>query len=124
MRRAGFRYVFLGIESILEDDSSRFSKRAAKSTQTGKDAGSRTTWDHGDSRVASDGMFVVGGLIVGNPDDTRAAIDADLTFARKTVDWPYIKRPMPYPGTPMTKDFRDRGLIVGGGGKRPTARPR
>jgi hypothetical protein len=28
------------------------------------------------------------------------------------VDWPYIQHPTPYPGTPMTKDFRDRGLIV------------
>jgi hypothetical protein len=28
------------------------------------------------------------------------------------VDWPYIQHPTPYPGTPMTRDFRDRGLIV------------
>jgi anaerobic magnesium-protoporphyrin IX monomethyl ester cyclase len=28
------------------------------------------------------------------------------------VDWPYIQHPTPYPGTPMTSDFRARGLIV------------
>jgi hypothetical protein len=56
-------------------------------------------------------MFVVGGLIVGNPDDDRAAIVANLAFARKHVDWPYIQHPTPYPGTPMTREFRDRGLI-------------
>jgi hypothetical protein len=28
------------------------------------------------------------------------------------VDWPYIQHPTPYPGTPMTKDFREQGLIV------------
>jgi hypothetical protein len=28
------------------------------------------------------------------------------------VDWPYIQHPTPYPGTPMTKDFRERNLIV------------
>jgi len=28
------------------------------------------------------------------------------------VDWPYIQHPTPYPRTPMTRDFRDRGLIV------------
>ena len=28
------------------------------------------------------------------------------------MDWPYIQHPTPYPGTPMTKDFRERGLIV------------
>jgi hypothetical protein len=58
------------------------------------------------------GMFVVGGLIVGNPDDTPEAIAANLTFARKYVDWPYIQHPTPYPGTPMTHDFVERDLIV------------
>ena len=57
-------------------------------------------------------MFVVGGLIVGNPDDTRESVEANLEFASKYVDWPYIQHPTPYPGTPMTKDFRDRGLII------------
>jgi hypothetical protein len=54
----------------------------------------------------------VGGLIVGNPDDTPAAIETNLAFARKYVDWPYIQHPTPYPGTPMTQEFRERGLIV------------
>jgi hypothetical protein len=55
---------------------------------------------------------VVGGLIVGNPGDTRESIEANLAFARRYVDWPYIQHPMPYPGTPMTDDFRAKGLIV------------
>ena len=58
------------------------------------------------------GMFVVGGLIVGNPSDTRESIEANLAFARAHVDWPYIQHPTPYPGTPMTRDFRERELIV------------
>jgi hypothetical protein len=57
-------------------------------------------------------MLVVGGLIVGNPDDGRESIDANLAFARRYVDWPYIQHPMPYPGTPMTADFARRQLIV------------
>jgi hypothetical protein len=57
-------------------------------------------------------MYVVGGLIVGNPDDTRESIRTNLEFAGKYVDWPYIQHPTPYPGTPMTKDFRARNLIV------------
>ena len=57
-------------------------------------------------------MFVVGGLIVGNPEDTRDAIDANLTFARQYVDWPYIQHPTPYPRTPMTRDFVERDLVV------------
>jgi hypothetical protein len=58
------------------------------------------------------GMVVVGGLIVGNPDDTAEAIEANLAFARKYIDWPYIQHPTPYPGTPMTRDFVERGLVV------------
>ena len=57
-------------------------------------------------------MFVVGGLIVGNPDDTRESIEANLDFARHYVDWPYIQHPTPYPRTPMTVDFRNRNLII------------
>ena len=57
-------------------------------------------------------MYVVGGLIVGNSGDTRESIEANLEFARRYVDYPYIQHPTPYPRTPMTKDFRERGLIV------------
>jgi radical SAM superfamily enzyme YgiQ (UPF0313 family) len=120
MRRAGFRYVFLGIENILEDDLA-FLKAAAKNTRRGPPSptgsGEAGSGRQNATMAAIDvlhrhGMFVVGGLIVGNPDDTRAAIDANLTFAKKYVDWPYIQHPTPYPGTPMTKDFRERDLIV------------
>ncbi len=57
-------------------------------------------------------MFVVGGLIVGNPGDTRDDIEANLDFARRWIDWPYIQHPTPYPGTPMTADLRQRDLIA------------
>jgi radical SAM superfamily enzyme YgiQ (UPF0313 family) len=111
MRRAGFRYVFLGIENILDNDLA-FLKAAAKNAwrSGGKTLGNATieAIDH----LHRNGMFVVGGLIVGNPDDTRESIEANLAFARQYVDWPYIQHPTPYPGTPMTRDFREQGLIV------------
>ncbi len=111
MRRAGFRYVFLGIENILDDDL-KFLKAAAKNTrrERGRSAGNATT--QAIEHLHRHGMFVVGGLIVGSPDDTRASIEANLAFARKYVDWPYIQHPTPYPGTPMTQAFRERNLIV------------
>ena len=111
MKKAGVRYVFLGIENILEDDLA-FLKAGAKNSrrQNGRRIGNATT-------AAVDvlhrhGMVIVGGLIVGNPDDTAAAIQANLAFARKYIDWPYIQHPTPYPGTPMTRDFIERGLVV------------
>ena len=57
-------------------------------------------------------MYVVGGLIVGNPQDTRESIEANLDFVRRYVDVPYIQHPTPYPRTPMTKTFREQGLII------------
>jgi anaerobic magnesium-protoporphyrin IX monomethyl ester cyclase len=111
MRQAGFRYVFLGIENIVDEDL-RFLRASAKNA-----ARERGCTVGNASRRAIDvlhrhGMYVIGGLIVGNPSDTREAIDANLSFARSFVDWPYIQHPTPYPRTPMARDFRERGLIV------------
>lgn len=111
MRKAGFRYVFLGIENILDEDLA-FLRATAKNSarEDGRRVGNATV--AAIEALHREGLFVVGGLIVGNPGDTRASIDANLAFARRYVDWPYIQHPTPYPGTPMTEDFRRRGLIV------------
>jgi radical SAM superfamily enzyme YgiQ (UPF0313 family) len=111
MRRAGFRYVFLGIENVLDGDLA-FLRAAAKNAQreAGRTTGNATM--RAIELLHRHGMYVVGGLIVGNPGDTRASIEANLTFARQFVDWPYIQHPTPYPGTPMTREFREKGLIV------------
>ncbi len=111
MKRAGFRYVFLGIENILEDDL-QFLKARAKNIHRdhGKTIGNASL--EAIKHLHANGMFVVGGLIVGNPDDTRESIETNLEFAKQYIDWPYIQHPTPYPRTPMTKDFIERGLIV------------
>jgi radical SAM superfamily enzyme YgiQ (UPF0313 family) len=111
MRRAGFRYVFLGIENILDEDLA-FLRAAAKNAARarGRQPGNATV--QAIDALHRHGMYVVGGLIVGNPGDTRASIEANLAFARRYVDWPYIQHPTPYPGTPMTRDFVRRGLVV------------
>src|SRR5262245_23670461 len=111
MQRAGFRYVFLGIENILEDDLA-FLKATAKNSRSKAGQGRQNSTLAAVDVLHRHGMFVVGGLIVGNPDDTRDAIETNLAFAREYVDWPYIQHPTPYPGTPMTRDFRERNLIV------------
>jgi anaerobic magnesium-protoporphyrin IX monomethyl ester cyclase len=111
MRKAGFRYVFLGIENVLEDDL-KFLKASSKNTkrENGQKAGNATL--KAIDYIHKNKMYVVGGLIVGNPDDTRDSIQTNLEFAKQYIDWPYIQHPTPYPRTPMTKDFRDRGLII------------
>ena len=110
MRQAGFRYVFLGIENVLDEDLVFLKARAKNidrhsATRENASAAAATI-------LRQHGMFVVGGLIVGNPDDREESVTANLDFARKYVDWPYIQHPTPYPGTPMTADFERQRLIV------------
>jgi radical SAM superfamily enzyme YgiQ (UPF0313 family) len=110
MREAGFRYVFLGIENILEDDLA-FLKAKAKNSRHVDGRRVNTALAAIDA-LHREGMLVVGGLIVGNPDDTRESIATNLEFARRYIDWPYIQHPTPYPRTPMTHEFQRRNLIV------------
>jgi anaerobic magnesium-protoporphyrin IX monomethyl ester cyclase len=111
MRRAGFRYAFLGIENVLEDDL-EFLKASAKNAERehGRRVGNATI--KACERLRASGIYVVGGLIVGNPDDTREKIEANLDFAARYVDWPYIQHPTPYPATPMTRELVERGLVL------------
>jgi anaerobic magnesium-protoporphyrin IX monomethyl ester cyclase len=111
MRQAGFRYVFLGIENILEADL-KFLRAAAKNArrENGRAVGNATLKAIG--ALHHNKMFIVGGLIIGNPEDTWESIEANLEFARHYVDWPYIQHPTPYPRTPMTEDLQNRGLII------------
>jgi radical SAM superfamily enzyme YgiQ (UPF0313 family) len=111
MRKAGFRYVFLGIENILQADL-KFLRATSKNTAraNGRAIGNATL--KAVRALHRNKMLVVGGLIIGNPDDTRESIEANLAFARRYVDWPYIQHPTPYPQTPMTEEFRTQGLII------------
>jgi anaerobic magnesium-protoporphyrin IX monomethyl ester cyclase len=111
MAEAGFKYVFLGIENILEEDL-QFLKAAAKNCKRdkGKHTGNATI--QAIEILHRDHMYVVGGLIVGNPEDTADSIKANLDFVKRYVDYPYIQHPTPYPRTPMSKDFEAQGLIL------------
>jgi radical SAM superfamily enzyme YgiQ (UPF0313 family) len=111
MRKAGFRYVFLGVENVVERDL-EFLRAASKNTrrENGRRAGNAAV--KAIDYLHRNKMYVIGGLIVGNPDDTRESIEANLEFARRYIDWPYIQHPTPYPRTPMTKDLQRRGLVT------------
>ena len=111
MRRAGFRYVFLGIENILDEDLA-FLRASSKNTrrEDGRKAGNAAI--AAIDSLHRNKIYIIGGLIIGNPTDTRASLEANLEFARTHVDWPFIQHPTPYPRTPMTREFRRQGLIV------------
>jgi radical SAM superfamily enzyme YgiQ (UPF0313 family) len=111
MRRAGFRYVFLGIEN-MDEKNLKFLHATAKNTEREGGVAAGNASLKAIDFLHRNGMYVVGGLIVGNPDDTAASVEMNLKMARRYVDWPYIQHPTPYPRTPMTKDFQARNLIT------------
>jgi radical SAM superfamily enzyme YgiQ (UPF0313 family) len=110
MRQAGFRYVFLGIENVVDEDLG-FLRARAKNTRRHTPGRTNATLAAVDA-IHRHGLLVVGGLIVGNPDDDQQSIATNLAFARHYVDWPYIQHPTPYPGTPMAADAERTGLIL------------
>src|SRR6185503_12479775 len=79
MRKAGFRYVFLGIENVLDSDLG-FLKARAKNTERRKGQSVGNATITAINYLHRAGMYIVGGLIVGNPDDTAASIEANLEF--------------------------------------------
>src|SRR5262249_8989369 len=86
---AGFRYVFLGIENVLEADL-EFLRAGSKNIRREKGIRAGNATLKAIEVLHRNKMYVVGGLIVGNPGDTRESIETNLEFARHNVDWPYI----------------------------------
>jgi radical SAM superfamily enzyme YgiQ (UPF0313 family) len=66
MRQAGFRYVFLGIENILEEDL-EFLRAEAKNRQRGEGARGGNAAVAAIDYLHANKMYVVGGLIVETP---------------------------------------------------------
>ena len=81
MRTAGFKYVFLGIENILEDDL-QFLRASSKNIlrDNGQKIGNATM--RAIEHIHRNKMYVVGGLIVGNPGDTRESVGQTRRYFR------------------------------------------
>ena len=83
MHRAGFRYVFLGIENILESDLKFLQASAKNIARTdGKNTGNATI--QAIEYLHRNKMYVVGGLIIGSPNDTVESIEANLALPAST----------------------------------------
>ncbi len=102
MARAGFKSVFLGIESV--------SKKNLAAAQKGDIVTA--------SRKAVElchkyGIMVVGGMIFGFPDDTEEEIIANYRFLQSIgVDSPYCQILTPYPKTGIRQQLLEAGLVV------------
>jgi radical SAM superfamily enzyme YgiQ (UPF0313 family) len=80
MHKAGFRYVFLALKMFLEDDLNFLrAKSKNEEREHGRIVGNASL--KAIEHIHRNKMYVVGGLIVGNPDDTRESIQTNLEFA-------------------------------------------
>ncbi|OGN90782.1 MAG: hypothetical protein A2Z70_02785 [Chloroflexi bacterium RBG_13_48_17] len=99
---AGFRWVFLGIESGISRNLESMGKTGVlKNTQRAV------------SLLQKQGICVFGGFIVAHPDDTRQDIQSTFQFALDIgVDHPIMQCLTPYPKTETREQLLKQSLIT------------
>ncbi|HJV65467.1 MAG TPA: radical SAM protein [Geomonas sp.] len=102
LARANFGIVFLGIESVLPKNLSLFQKGdITKKTETAV------------RRLREHGIGVMGGFIIGNPDDDREDVRAIFRASKRLrIDLPYVQCVTPYPGTRIREELMREGLVT------------
>ena len=101
LRRAGFRWVFLGIESGIH--------RNLKSMGKG---GIIDNTEKAINLLQENDICVFGGFIVGNPDDGNKEVAATYRYALDLgVDHPIIQCLTPYPKTLTREELIRDGLV-------------
>ncbi len=106
MAKAGFKVVFLGIESMIHTNLSFLSPKKSNVYT------SATTFKVV-RELREQGIIVLGGFMLGNPEDSTAEFWYHLEQARRLkVDLPIFFLSTPYPGTKLREELRKLGLIT------------
>ncbi|MDO8567828.1 MAG: radical SAM protein [Dehalococcoidales bacterium] len=102
LKRAGFRWVFLGIENGISRNLESMGK-----------AGILNNAQRAVSLLQEQGVGVFGGFIIGHPDDSRDDIRATFRFALDLgVDHPIMQCLTPYPKTETRNELAAGKLIT------------
>ena len=102
LAKANFALVFLGIESVLPKNLELFQKGDI-----------REKTEQAVRLLREYGIGVMGGFIVGNPDDGREEIREVFRASRRLrIDLPYVQCVTPYPGTRIREDLLQAGLVT------------
>ncbi len=102
LAEANFAMVFLGIESVLPETLALFQKGDI-----------REKTEQAVRRLREHGIGVMGGFIVGNPDDGKEEIREVFRASRRLrVDLPYVQCVTPYPGTRIRQELLEQGLVT------------
>jgi len=102
LARANFRLVFLGIEAVQ-----------AKTLELFQKGDIRLKTEQAVRLLREHEIAVMGGFIIGNPDDGRDEVREVFRAARRLkVDLPYVQCITPYPGTCIRTELLEAGLVV------------
>lgn len=102
LARANFSMVFLGIEAVQMKNLQLFQKGDI-----------REKTEEAVSRLRTHDIGVMGGFIIGNPDDSREDIREVFRAARRLrIDLPYVQCVTPYPGTRIREELLEAGLVT------------
>lgn len=102
MARAGFKYIFLGIENASEKNLRVLNKGNIidKSVQAAR-------------YLQEYGILVAGGLIIGNPEDDEKSIEESYRFLSDLkVDFVDVQTLVPYPKTAIREQLSKKGYIT------------
>ncbi len=104
MAKAGTKWVFLGIENESIEALRFMNKKSQFSRSDAFDVV---------RELKSYGIFVIGGFILGNPDDSERTIWANYEYARELgVDIAYFFLLTPHPGTVIREELIEKGLVT------------
>jgi radical SAM superfamily enzyme YgiQ (UPF0313 family) len=102
LARANFSMVFLGIEAVQ-----------MKNLQFLQKGDIREKTEQAVSRLRTHGIGVMGGFIIGNPDDSHEDIREIFRAAKRLrIDLPYVQCVTPYPGTRIRQELLAAGLVT------------
>jgi len=102
MAKAGFKYVFLGIESPSKKNLAELNKGdiVEKSERSVK-------------YLQKHGIAIAGGFIIGNPEDDFEKIEDTYRFAKRLrTDFSAVQILVPYPKTKIREKLMQNGLVV------------
>jgi len=104
MADSGVKWVFLGIENINDNSLSLMNKNEQMNKSDAYDV---------IGELRSFGIVIIGGFVLGYPDDTEEVLRANYEFAKKIeIDLPTFNIVTPYPNTPIRKELLEEGLIT------------
>lgn len=102
MAKAGFKIVFLGIENVSEENLKRMKKgRILEKTKLAI------------KRLHDFNIMIVGGMIIGHPDDKEKDIAQNYNFFRENnIDFLGDQIITPYPKTGAREEMLEMGLVT------------